>query len=103
MGMPKDELRSEMEEAWNTYLDALEQSLEKIAADIEQVSQVADQCTNEWCEATEHFLDDIANALFTISEPRWSDPSDSDRIKKLRRRVHDLYADYLEVFRSISA
>lgn len=103
MVMPKDEIRSEMEEAWNTYLNALEQSLDKIAADIEQVSQVADQCTNEWCQATEHFLDDIANALFTISEPRWSNRSDSDRIKKLRRRVHDLYADYREVFRSISA
>lgn len=102
MPMPKDDIQSEMNSAWNTYLNALDKSLNSIAADIEQTSQMTDQCTSEWCEATEHYLDDIANALFSISEPRWSDPSDSQRIKHLKRKVHDLYADYRQVYRSAS-
>ena len=103
MAMPKDEIRSEIEAAWKTYMDALEKALQKIEVDIEETSQMADICTSEWCEATEHFLDDIANALFSISEPRWADRTDSERIKKLKRRVHDLYADYREVYRNVSA
>ena len=94
MSIPKDEIRSEMEQAWKTYLEALEKSLTKIAADITQTAEMADQCTSEWCAATQHYLDDIANALFSISEPRWSSPQVSQRIKDLKHRVHDLYADY---------
>jgi hypothetical protein len=103
MSMPRDEIRSEMEAAWKTYLNGLEASLDKVEADIKQTSQMADQCTGEWCEATQHFLDDIANMLFAISEPRWSDPEDAQRIRKLKRRIYDLYADYREVYRSVSA
>jgi hypothetical protein len=103
MAMPKNELRSDMESAWNTYLNALEKSLQTIEGDIAQASEMAEVCTSEWCSAIEHYLDDIANALFSISEPRWADRSSSDRIKKLRRRVHELYADYREVYRSVSA
>ncbi|MCJ8499005.1 hypothetical protein [Desulfatitalea alkaliphila] len=100
MSMPKDELRTEMETAWNTYLDSLEKSLEKVAADIQQTSEMADQCTDEWCQATQHYLDDIGNALFSISEPRWADVETANRIKALKRRVYDLYADYRNVYRS---
>jgi hypothetical protein len=30
----------------------------------------------------------------SLSEPRWSDESDSKKIKSLKRRLHDLYAKY---------
>jgi hypothetical protein len=35
--------------------------------------------------------------LFSISEPRWADPEDSAIIKKLKRRIRDLYADYRNI------
>lgn len=60
---------------------------------------MADTCAREWCEATEHYIDDINNALFSISEPRWAGKEDSEKIKALKRRVHDLYADCREVYR----
>jgi len=58
-------------------------------------------CTDEWCEATEHVIDELSNALFSISEPRWSNQEDSLRIKQLKRRVHDLYADYRNVYSQV--
>ena len=102
MSIPKDEIRSEMEAAWNNYLNALTTSIDKLGTDITETAEMADQCTREWCTATEHYLDDITNAVFSISEPRWSDPEISTKIQKLRRRVHDLYADYRQVYRTIS-
>lgn len=58
---------------------------------------MADICAEEWCEATEHVIDELSNALFSISEPRWSSKEDSLKLKQLKRRVHDLYADYRAV------
>ncbi len=57
-------------------------------SDMEQV------CTDEWCKATESVLDDLAKLIYSISEPRWLGREDSDKIKKLRNRVHDLYGQY---------
>jgi hypothetical protein len=98
MSMPKDEMQQEYANAWRTYLKALEQALQKLESQINEASGMAGVCTAEWCEATEHYIDDLSNALFSISEPRWSNAEDSARIKQLKRRVHDLYADYRNVY-----
>lgn len=103
MFMIKDEIKAEIEASWSTYLNALEKAIDRIGADIDQSSRIAGLCTNEWCEATEYYLDDIAKALYAISEPRWSSPQDAQRIKKLKHKVHDMYADSRQVFRSICA
>ncbi len=55
-----------------------------------------DVCTSEWCEATEHVIDDLSNSLFSISEPRWASEEEGQKLKQLKRRVHDLYAKYRE-------
>lgn len=94
MSIPRDEMQQEYVNAWRTYLDALEQALDRLDADIREASEMAGTCTDEWCEATQHVIDELSNALFSISEPRWSDQEDSTRIKALKRRVYDLYADY---------
>jgi hypothetical protein len=102
MAMPKDQIQTEIVEAWRTYLDALEKSLVFIEEDIRQASEMTDTCTDEWCAATQHYIDDINNALFSISEPRWASAEDSEKIKALKRRVHDLYADYRAVYRKVT-
>ena len=51
-------------------------------------------CTDEWCKATEDYLDELHKDIFSISEPRCSTKEDSDRIKALRRRIKDLYVTY---------
>ena len=94
MSMPRDEMQHEVVNAWRTYLNALEQALDQLDVDIREASEMAGVCTEEWCEATQHVIDELSNALFSISEPRWSNQEDSARIKALKRRVYDLYADY---------
>ena len=100
MSMPRDNIYTEMNEAWETYLAALENSIDMLEKDIEEAKQMAGVCTNEWCEATEHVIDDLNNALFSISEPRWSDADYSKRIKTLKRRIYDIYVNYRGVFAS---
>ena len=98
MSMPKDEVEKEVTEAWRVFLNALENSMNKMDADIQEAGQMANQCTSEWCEATEHVIDELSNSLFSISEPRWANEEDTKRLKELKRRVHDLYANYREVY-----
>ena len=64
---------------------------------INEAAEMTDTCTSEWCEATEHVIDELSNSLFSISEPHWSSAEDSKKIKKLRKRIHDLYAKYKSV------
>lgn len=94
MPMPKDDLHQEYVSAWRTYLDSFEKSLDQLEADIDEAAEMTDVCTDEWCQATEHVIDELSNALFSISEPRWSNQEDSKKLKRLKRRVHDLYANY---------
>ena len=98
MSMPRDNIYSAMNEAWETYLEALENSIDMLEKDIEEAKKMAGVCTDEWCEAIEHVIDDLNNALFSISEPRWSDIDDSKRIKALKRRIYDIYVNYKGVF-----
>ena len=100
MPMPKDEIQKEMLSAWNIYVQALEKSLDMIDRDINEAKEMAGVCTNEWCNATEHVLDELGNALFSISEPRWSSKEDSNRIKLLKRRLYDIHVNYRGVFKN---
>jgi hypothetical protein len=99
MTLPKDETQQEYMSAWRTYVDSLDSAVKKLDNDISEASEMAGVCTDEWCLATEHVIDDLSNALFSISEPRWASQEDSLRIKQLKRRVYDLYADYRNVYK----
>jgi len=88
------DLLEQMNENWKMFMENMDQSLDKLEKDIEEVSEMSDACTSEWCEATEHVLDDLSNMVFSISEPRTAPREVSDKIKILKRRIHDLYAKY---------
>ena len=94
MALIKEDMEKETLEAWRIYMAALEKSLNQLEKDIEEAAEMADTCTEEWCTATEHVIDELGNSLFSISEPRWSSDSDSKKIKALKRRLHDIYAKY---------
>ena len=98
MVMPRDSFQVDIEknivEGWRVFVNNMEKSLDVLEQNIDEAAQMTDACTSEWCVATEHVIDEIANSLFSISEPRWSSEEDSKKIKELKRRVHDLYAKY---------
>jgi hypothetical protein len=85
--------------AHRQFMENLEDTVKLLDQDIQEAAEMGEICTDEWCLATEHTLDELANLIFSISEPRWASLEDSQKIKSLRHRVHDLYAQY----KSISA
>jgi hypothetical protein len=101
MVMPRDEIQSEIVKAWQIYLQALEKSLNILEKDIEEAKNMAGICTSEWCQATEHVIDELNNSLFSISEPRWADPEDTKKLKTLKRRIYDLYVNYRGVYAKV--
>lgn len=102
MVMARDKILTDMNKAWHAYLDALEKSLELLEKDIEAARQMAGTCTSEWCEATELTIDELNIALFSISEPSWSDQNASQKIKQLKKRVYDLYINYRGVYQKVA-
>ena len=94
MKMPDEIIRKEMAPAWNEFVSNLEKSLDLLEKEIDFTSKMVDACTLEWCQSTEHALDDISNSLFSISEPSWTSDEDSKKLKALKKRVHDVYATY---------
>ena len=103
MSMPKNEVLEDMVETWRSFVGSLELSLEKLEQDIENATKMAGSCTGEKCRMTENLIDDLAHQLFSIHEPRGSSTQDMEKIKALKRRVHDLYANYKTVYKGVSA
>jgi hypothetical protein len=100
MSMPKDEVRRELAQAWGTYMAALGKSMAWLEKHIDEAMDMAGMCTAEWCQATEHVIDDLNNALFSISEPRWIDDEQSRELKRLKRKIYDLYVNYRGIYAS---
>ena len=91
---PYKSIASQMDTGWREYMNGLEQSLNQLEKDIQEASQMSDSCTSEWCTATEHVIDELANALFSIHEPSFASEQDTKKLKDLKKRVHELYAKY---------
>lgn len=98
MAMPRDSFQTNIEdsikEGWRVFINKMEDSIDILEKEINEATEMSHVCSPEWCEATEHVIDEISNSLFSISEPRWSLDEDSKKIKALKRKVHDLYAEY---------
>ena len=102
MSMPRDEMFGDIADAWGNYLAALGKAINKLEKDLKEAQSLAAECTNEWCQATEHVLDELSNALFSISEPRWLKAEQSRELKQLKHKLHDLYAGYRQTFAKVS-
>ncbi len=91
------EMQESMIRAHREFMENLEKSIELVAKDIEEAGEMSQICTDEWCATAEETLDELAKMVFSISEPRWLPKEDSKQISCLRRRIHDLYAQYKSV------
>lgn len=88
------DMESNMLRAHRQFITGLEETLEMLNDDIGEVEGVSGECTDEWCKAREDFLDYLHKSVYSISEPRWADKEDSERIHRLRQRVKDLYVHF---------
>jgi hypothetical protein len=98
MVLPRDSFQMRIQddvlESWRQLISSMEESLNLLEKGINEAVEMRNICTDEWCVATEHVIDELSNGLFSISEPSWAPQEDSKRLKALKRRVHDLYAKY---------
>ena len=96
----------EMEENFmlvhRSFLKDLEKSIEMLEKDIDEAAEMSTVCTDEWCDATEHVIDELSNALFSIHEPRWLNEEQSKELKRLKRKVYDLYVNYRGVYKKVA-
>ena len=83
--------------AHHEFITNLERSIRLLEEDINETAEMETICTDEWCVATEHTLDELSKMIYSISEPRWVTDEDSRKIKDLRKKTHDLYAKYRSV------
>jgi hypothetical protein len=98
MVLPKDSFQMQAQhnvlESWRQMVASMEESIDLLEKGIDEAAEMRGICTDEWCVATEHVLDELSNGLFSISEPSWAPEEDTKKLKALKRRVHDLYAKY---------
>lgn len=76
------------------FMKNLEKSLALLEKNVGEAAELEKVCTDEWCRFTEELLDDLAKSVYSISEPRWVADKDSQKLKDLRSRIHDIYAKY---------
>jgi hypothetical protein len=82
--------------AHNEFMSGLKNSLEILDRQIDEATEMISICTDEWCQATENYIDDLHKYVYSISEPRWLSADDSAKISRLRNRIRDLYVKFLQ-------
>ena len=78
-------------------MDGLENSIKMLDEKLTEAEQMSTQVTGEWAAAIEHVIDDLANFVFSISEPRGTSQVYSQRIKNLRHRLHEHYVRFKSI------
>ena len=82
------------------YMKNLIRSMDKLEKDFEASREIDNICSGEWCRAVELCFDELAKELYSISEPRWVSDDYSRTLRNMRRRLHDLYAQYRSIHTS---
>jgi hypothetical protein len=91
------EVVNTVEEGWKAYLDNLDASLTSLEKHIEETGKKTEYCTEDWCFATEHVLEDLVHTLFTLHVPKTATVEDEHRLANLKKRVQNLYAQFKSV------
>ena len=76
------------------FMKNLDKSFSILERDLKEAADFDIECTNEWCSAMESSIDELAKFIYSISEPRWLSDEDSEVIRDMRHRIHDLYARF---------
>ena len=76
------------------FMKGLENSFKLIERDLKEAADFDAKCTGEWCITMEKTIDELAKCVYSISEPRWLQAKDSEKIHDMRQRIHDTYAKF---------
>lgn len=90
MGVPQTDIADVKQKARADFMNIWE-------SELKQAKEMSTICNDEWCLATESFIDDMHKSLYSISEPRWLSTEDSKRLKDLRAKIRDLYREFAHI------
>jgi archaellum component FlaC len=79
------------------FINGMAEGLSMLEKDVEEAGQMEAECSEEWCQAIEDYIDELHKFIYSISEPRWATADDSHRIKNLRKRIKKLYTKFEKV------
>lgn len=88
------DMQESLLKAHREFIDNLEKSIEVLEKDVAEASEMTHICTDEWCKSTDLYIDELNNMIYSISEPRFASKEDSEKIRELRKRIKNLYAQY---------
>ncbi len=80
--------------AHRNFMENLEKSLAILEEEIGDVKALRVVCSHDWRMMTEQMIDELHKYIFSISEPRFAEEEDHQRLKELRKRMKDLYIDF---------
>jgi hypothetical protein len=92
--LPQKDMEYSMLRAHRQFIAGLEETFEMLKNDLNEIEGISGECTDEWCKSREDFLDYIHKSIYAISEPRWANKEDSEKIHELRNKVKDLYVHF---------
>lgn len=92
--LSQKDMEASMLRAHRQFIAGLEETLVVLKKDINEIEDISGDCTDEWCKSREGFLDYLHKSIYAISEPRWADKEDSEKIHELRNRIKDLYVHF---------
>ena len=78
----------------SNFIRNLDLSLDILEHEIREAKEAETVCSGESCKELENSLDELANLLYSISEPRWMSKADSELLRRMRTRIHDMYTRY---------
>ncbi len=85
-------VKDPMKDAWHVYMENLFASMQKMEQTIDEAAEMPMDCTETWCSNARALLDDLNHQIFSIHEPKWSNPEDSVRIRTMKKKIYDIYA-----------
>lgn len=88
------DMENAMLKAHRDFMNGLEESVVILEKDLGDADEMEHICTDEWCRATENYIDELHKNIYSISEPRFATAEDSEKIKELRRRIKKLYSQF---------
>lgn len=88
---------SKVLEGWRNYIQSLEASLNGVEKQIIEAGKTSSFCTEDWCTATEQLMEDLFHAVFTVHTPAFITAEDNNKLKNLKKRIQELYAQFKSV------
>jgi len=79
------------DDSWTEFSDSFHASVGRLGEMVNDVSEMRENCRDEWCDAAECLLGEATTAAFAVSEPHWALSEDSRKLKDLKKRIHDLH------------